>query len=139
MTRKHGRTAKVEKAKAVVYWRRAQHHLLSAKEAAEKGRLDTAALLGIRAAMAANDALCVKALGERSASPNHFDAADLLKLVRIAEAAEKSRQLRQIILEKNRAEYEDRPMTQSDAERLLVQVERFVQWVERIFSKFEQG
>ena len=108
MPRQRTRTQACSAAEARSRRSHARRFLEVAEIAAGEGDRDpeyasVAASLAVLAGIAAADAACCKALGERSRSQDHRDAARLLS--RIAGGAGAARQLRELISLKDTAHY----------------------------------
>lgn len=75
--------------------------------------------------------MCVFHLGERSSSQSHEDAARLLKKINLdpKELSSKTKQFMNLLSMKTLAEYDDRLMTKSDAEKARKNCERIYLWV----------
>jgi hypothetical protein len=98
-----------------------------------------AASNAILAAIAANDAICLRRIGRRGHGESHVEAARVLQEACgaskwQAEAAVKARQLRQIIGLKNAAQYEGEPLGPAVVDRVIRQAKRFVEWADQVVS-----
>lgn len=98
-----------------------------------------AASNAILAAIAANDALCLRIGGRHSRSGDHASAIGLLlQLTRgkrhAKEATARAEQLAAVVELKNEAQYLGRPLTPAKAGRVMTQTRRFIEWVETILS-----
>jgi len=133
------KTVQVDKNDFVTYSKRARQYLESARSEINSGRWESVALLCIHCAISAGDAVLVFERGERSMSDNHYDAVHLIKSMSIKDADKKSVQMWKIISQKNRAEYEQRPITERDAVQLLVLVERFHGWIDEYLRPAYEG
>lgn len=129
MTKKHRITA-VTRQQAQTYLSKALEFLQASREAMKVGRVNSAGLLAIQAAISTADALLGHQAGYRSTSPDHKAAADLLKDLRVG-SADRSNQIRRferILNKKNLVQYEARELTRKEADYLVEQAERFVDW-----------
>jgi hypothetical protein len=90
---------------------------------------NAASTLAVQCAISSADAVCVHHRGVRSVSQDHFDVCELVSLVDIDGAEEKSKQLRKVIARKNMVQYESRSARQSDADEMVKVTTRFYQWV----------
>ena len=89
---------------------------------------NAAATLAVQCIISSADAVCVQHQGVRSISPNHLDVCELISLVPLEGAEEKSKQLRKVIARKNMVPYESRSARQSDADEMVKVTTRFYQW-----------
>jgi len=84
----------------------------------------------VHAGINSADAVCIALDGRRSKGPDHLRAGDLLE--EIAKDSppirENVAQLRALIRQKNRVEYEDKPASRSDATDAVRRCERLVEW-----------
>lgn len=107
MNRKRGRTQRCDRQDAEGRLRDAAAHLVHAEMAngasppAERKAATSAAVL---AGIAAADAACCKALGERSRSPDHRDAIDVVRQVSPG-GEEAAKQLQRLLALKDEAQY----------------------------------
>jgi len=101
-----------------------------ADELGETASANVAASNAVLAGIAAADAICGMALGERSSSGNHSDAVALLKRAHGGAAA--SNQLKALIAIKSTAAYEPRMVTPTKAAEALRNAERLVMLMDEI-------
>ena len=82
---------------------------------------------------AACDAMCVYFLGKRYAGENHEDVVKLFKTIKKndEELNKNTNRIIRIISIKNMAEYEERLVYRSEAERVLKNCERFLEYVKK--------
>ena len=120
----------VPKSHASGYLRKAEQFCLAATEAIGSERFDAALLCAVHAGINSADAVCIALDGRRSKGPDHLRAGDLLE--EIAKDSppirENVAQLRALIRQKNRVEYEDKPASRSDATDAVRRCERLVEW-----------
>lgn len=90
---------------------------------------NAAATLAVQCAISSADAACVHHSGVRSISKDHFDVCEMVSLVALEGAEEKSKQLRKVIARKNMVQYESRSARRSDADEMVKVTTRFYQWV----------
>lgn len=107
-----GRTTECARADAASRLEDAQAFLLTAQAADNE---DVIATNAIHAAIAAADVLCCVALGERSSSPSHIEAARLLHRVQ----AKHANTLKRCLDLKTRAAYESNDVSARDAARTV--------------------
>jgi hypothetical protein len=101
--------------------------------------VNQAAANAILAVIAANDAICMKLGRPQPKNQSHAEAArDLQAACRGTgferEAAERSRQLVEILRHKNAAQYNSSPLTRDVAERIMTQAGRFIAWAETVVA-----
>lgn len=90
---------------------------------------NAAATLAVQCAISSADAVCVHYRGARSISQDHLDVCELVSLVALEGAGEKSKQLRKVIARKNMVQYESRSARRADADEMVKVTTRFYQWV----------
>jgi hypothetical protein len=122
--------ALVAKSHAGGYLRKAEQFCLAAAEAIGAERFDAALLCAVHGGISSADAVCVALDGRRSKDADHLRAADLLEEIakNSPPIREKAAQLRALIRQKNRVEYEDKPASHSDAADAVRRCERLVEW-----------
>jgi len=89
----------------------------------------------VHAVIAANDALCLFRIGERSPGQSHAEAANVLKRACQGTTLERQmgqrvRQLTDVLQQKTLAQYYGKPIDPETARRVMKQAERFIRWVE---------
>lgn len=95
---------------------------------------DGLGVLGVHAAIACADALCVRAGEVKSASGEHLDAVDLLEsLVRLATDTDRAAMKApdSVLQRKDEVSYMARLVRPEDAARVLERGQRFGDWTER--------
>jgi len=102
--------------------------LEAANDSFAHGRLNAAASCAIHAGIAAGDAFCAAKLGQRSASPNHQDAIQLLRSVK-PDGAKLAQLLERLLQNKTRAEYDPDPISKAVAQTALKHATRLVELV----------
>jgi HEPN domain-containing protein len=110
------------------YLKRSDECFTAAKESLSKGDWNAAAICAIHSCISAGDALCIYFLGKRHAGPNHHDAVVLFDIIKSGkiEVKNNANRLRKILDVKNMAEYEERLVRRSEAEKVLKDTERFL-------------
>ncbi len=113
------------------YLKKAEECFQSAKEACAAGRWNSAVISCIHSAISASDALLVFFKEMRSTGESHEDVIAMLRTLEFDkdEINSKTRQLHRLLQIKNKAEYEEKLMSQHDAEDALRDAERFLGWV----------
>ena len=109
----------------------------TAKDAYIKERWNATVINCIHSAISASDALLVFFKEIRSAGDSHEDVISLLRTLGFDkdEINNKTRQLQRLLGIKNTAEYEEKIMSQQDADSSLKDTERFVGWVKEKLGK----
>ena len=93
---------------------------------ANAGMERLSAINSIHCCIAACDAMCVYFLGKRHSGENHNDAATLFKTIKSTdEYSTNANRIIRILRMKNMAEYEDRLVYKSEAEKIFKNRERF--------------
>lgn len=129
--RGHGRTVTCTAADARARLRKAQSFLTGAELALELDddpRLDlpgVAAALAVLAGIAAADAACCAALGERSRGQGHQEAVALVSTVR-PHGVQMARDLERLIQKKDNAHYGVISTTAADAQSMLSWAQRLI-------------
>ncbi len=120
-----------------IYLTKARDFLKGAIMEAEKENWNSAAVLSIHAVISACDAICAKFLQLRHGGADHMQAVELLGSLPFerSEIESKLKQARRIISLKNAAEYEDRLIKQTEAQEMLKDAQRLVEWVENKLGK----
>ena len=129
MVARRNRTRRVERAQAANYLKKATEFFESLAQALQAGRWNAAGLNAVHCAISACDAVLVYYTEQRSASPDHEQAAYLLgSLPKVPDVKQKAEVLRRILQEKHVIEYEDRSCTAQEAAELAKLTERFYRW-----------
>lgn len=94
---------------------------------------NAAAINAIHACISACDAICIYHLGKRHAGENHNEAVYLFKTIKPddEEINTNASRLSRILSIKNLAEYEGRLVSKNEAEKLLKDCERFIEYIRR--------
>ncbi|NOZ77553.1 MAG: HEPN domain-containing protein [Euryarchaeota archaeon] len=118
-----------------IYLNKAREFLEGARGLAGEGRWNASAVLSVHAVISACDALCARFLQLRHAGADHMQAVELLGSLPLSkgEINTKLRQAGRVISMKNAAEYEDRLIKQADAQKMLKDAARLVEWAEGKF------
>ncbi len=113
------------------YLRKAEEFYRSMEQAYSAGDWNACVVNAIHCAISSADAMTVFYLGYRHAGEKHLDVLQLLQEIDIdsKEIQSKNRQLSSLLSIKNRAEYEERLLSKSDAENALKACKRFHEWV----------
>ena len=131
------KTRDVEKSLYANYLKRAEECFHAAKTSFEAQEWNSATISAIHAVIAASDAMCIYFLGKRNASESHNEAAALFKTIKAddEEINTNTNRIAKILGIKNMAEYEERLMFRSEAEKALRDCERFLEYVKSKLPK----
>jgi hypothetical protein len=135
MMAKNIKTANVDKTGAANYWQRSQELFKSMRNNLMLENWNAAVIDGVHAAISANDALTVASIGKRSIGDSHMDAVQLLKQAVKIDTQVVEKRLSNIIHVKNHVEYGPSLVTSKDAYKVTQDVERFIEWAEKIYKK----
>jgi hypothetical protein len=125
----------VERPRARVYLLKATECFESMQQAMAAGRWSAAGLNAVHCAISACDAVLVYYTEQRSAGPEHEEAAYLLSgLLKVPEAKSKAETLRRIVHEKHVIEYEDRAFSAHEAAEIAKLTDRFYRWAQHLLS-----
>lgn len=118
------------------YFQRAEECLHAARHSLQEREWNASAINAIHSCIAACDAMCVYFLGKRHSGDSHNDAAALFKTIKNADEynTNATRVLR-ILRMKNMAEYEERLVHKSEAERITKDCERFLEFAKKRLPK----
>lgn len=131
------KTRDVEKSLYANYLKRAEECYHAAKNSFGTQEWNAAAISAIHAAIAASDAMCVYFLGKRNASESHNEASALFKTIKSdnEEISTNSNRIARIVGIKSMAEYEERLVFKTEAEKILKDCERFLAYVKTKLPK----
>jgi hypothetical protein len=101
---------------------------------------NSSATSAIMAAIAANDAICLRLSGRHPDGQSHTEAVAYLQEAcqrsgMAEEGRERCRQLMGVLRHKNAAQYNSGPLTSETIERIMKQVERFMPWAESVLGR----
>lgn len=131
MAARHSAIRRVERTRAAGFLKKAIEFFESMQQAIQAQRWNAAGLNAVHCAISACDAVLVYYTEQRSASPDHEEAADLLSaLPKVPDVKPKAQTLRRIIQEKHLIEYEDRAFTAHEAAEVAKLTERFFHWAQ---------
>lgn len=108
--------------------------LASSEQAHDPEYASVAASLAVLAGIAASDAACCKALGERSRSPDHHDAESLLRGISRGGAAA-TRNLHSLIDLKDAAHYGMFDVSATDLRRALRRARSLLEFADEVLSR----
>ena len=132
MTRKR-KTRDVDKALYINYLKKAQECFHAAKSSFGREEWNAAVINAIHASIAGCDAMCVYFLGKRHAGDSHEDAVLLFKTILSGKESTdvNASRLARILSIKTTVEYEDRLASESEADKVLRDCERFLEYVQK--------
>ena len=126
------KTRDVPKAQYSNYLQRVEECLSSARTACEREEWNSSAINSIHAVIALADSVCVYFFGKRHSGEDHNDAAKLFKSVKDDEdTATNANRISRVLRMKNMAEYEERLVTRSEAQKILQDAERLAEFVKK--------
>ncbi len=129
------RTREVAKSFYTNYLKRAEECLHAAKYSFNNQEWNAATINAIHSCIAACDAMCVYFLGKRHAGENHNDAGALFKIIKSSKDMNtNANRIARILRIKNMAEYEERLVYKSEAEKALKDCERILEYVKKELS-----
>ncbi|MDP1853230.1 MAG: HEPN domain-containing protein [Candidatus Omnitrophota bacterium] len=131
------KTRDVEKSLYANYLKKAEECYHAAKTSFEAQEWNAATISAIHACISASDAMCIYFLGKRNAGENHNEAVALFKTIKAddEEANTNANRLSRILGIKNMAEYEDRLVFRTEAEKVSRDCERFLEYVKAKLPK----
>lgn len=131
------KTRDVEKSLYTNYLKRAEECYHAAKNSFNAQEWNAAAISAIHAVIAASDAMCIYFLGKRNASENHNEAAFLFKTIKPddEEINTNANRIARVLSIKSMAEYEERLVFRTEAEKALRDCERFFEYVKAKLPK----
>lgn len=113
---------------------KALEFLASAEEDLRAGRCTAAGPGAIHAGISAADTALIGMAGRRSTSQNHGDVIDMLQESVEEFTAAQRRQLVGLVKMKNAVAYEQRPLSEVEAKRLVDHAQRLVKWSGNLLS-----
>ena len=126
-------TRRVARSGARIYLMKATECFESMQQAMAAGRWNAAGLNAVHCAISACDAVLVYYTEQRSAGPEHEEAAYLLGvLAKVPEAKSKAETLRRIVHDKHVIEYEDRAFSAHEATEIAKLTDRFYRWAKAL-------
>lgn len=118
------------------YLRKAQENFETVRDCIDNGRWNAAVMNAVHCGINACDAVTVFTIGLRHAGERHEDAIALLQSLNLGTEvlSSKTRQLSRLLGVKNAAEYEERLMTQGDAQEAAANAVRLLRWAEELLA-----
>ena len=131
------KTRDVEKSLYTNYLKRAEECIHAAKNSFVAQEWNAATINAIHAVIAASDAMCIYFLGKRNGSESHNEAAALFKTIKAddEEINTNANRIARILSIKSMAEYEERLVFRTEAEKVFKDCERFLDYVKTKLSK----
>ena len=131
------KTRDVQKSLYTNYLKRAEECYHAAKNSFAAQEWNAATISAIHACIAASDAMSIYFLGKRNANESHNEAAALFKTIKAddEEINTNANRISRILSIKNMAEYEDRLIFRAEAEKVLKDSERFLEYVKTKLPK----
>ena len=126
------KTRDVAKSLYTNYLKRAEEYLHAAINSFNNQEWIAATISAIHSCIAACDAMCVYFLGKRHAGEDHDVAVALFKTINSGEEINtNANRILRILRIKHMAEYEERLIYRSEAEKVLKDCKRFLEYVKR--------
>jgi len=126
------KTRDIEKPLYINFLKRALECLNAAKTSFAIQEWNASTISAIHSCIAACDAMCVYFLGKRSRGESHNDAVKLFKTIENSKEIDtNSSRISRILSIKNMAEYEERLVFRSEAEKILKDCERLLDYIEK--------
>jgi len=118
------------------YLKKSEECLHAAKNSFVNNEWNASAINAIHSCISASDAMCVYFLGKRHAGENHNEVIALFKTIKSSEEINtNANRIGRILRIKNMAEYEERLVFKSEAERILKDCERLLEYVKKELPK----
>ncbi|OGX34490.1 MAG: hypothetical protein A3C36_03410 [Omnitrophica WOR_2 bacterium RIFCSPHIGHO2_02_FULL_52_10] len=123
-------TKDVSKASYVNYLKKGAECFHVAQTSLKSQEWNAAAINAIHCCIAACDAMCVYFLGKRHSGENHNEAAVLFRSIKNSDEFDtNTNRILRILRMKNMAEYEERLVNRSEAQKIFTDSERFFEFV----------
>jgi len=131
------KTQVIDRSFSSNYLKKAKELLAASKDCFSKSEWNAATICAVHGCISGNDALSVFFLGKRHCGEHHSDAVSLMRTIRPDDERFKKNALRlsRIINIKNMAEYEERLVFRSEAEKALQDCVRFIEFAEELLSQ----
>ena len=119
------------------YLKKSEECLRAAKNSFANNEWNAAAINAIHSCICASDAMCVYFLGKRHAGENHNNTIALFKTIKSNQDLNtNANRIGRILRTKNMAEYEERLVFKSEAERILKDCQRLLEYVKKELPEF---
>ncbi len=130
------KTRDVKRTMFTNYLKRAEECYNAAVRSFDNEEWTACAISTIHSGIAACDAMCVYFLGKRNAGENHNNAVTLFKSIKNDESINKNANRScKLLQSKNIAEYEERLVFKSEADKALKNSKRFLDYVNNEIGK----
>jgi len=130
------KTTEVSRTAYVTFLEKAEQFLKVANTAFESGDYNASAANAVHACISASDALCARHLGKRAAGEKHSDAVNLIKTIRDEdEFTNNAVRFGRVLAIKSLAEYEDRLVFKNDADTVLKNAVKFLDFAKKNLPK----
>lgn len=126
-------TRDVDKSLYSNYFKKAEECYHASKNSFSLQEWNAAAINAIHACISACDAICIYYLGKRHSGESHNEAVSLFKTIKAddEEINTNAGRISRILSIKNLAEYEGRLVSKNEAEKLLKDCERFIEYIKK--------
>ena len=123
------RTRDISKSYYRNYLKRAEECVRAAEHSLANQDWNAVSINSIHACIAACDAMCVYFLGKRHAGESHNDVVTLFKMIKSGEEINvNANRITRILRIKNMAEYEERLVYKSEAEKVFKDCRRLLEY-----------
>lgn len=130
------KTKDVSKSSYTNYLKKAEECFNASQHSLQEQEWNASAINAIHCCITACDAMCVYFLGKRHSGESHNDAAALFKTIKSTdEYNTNANRILRVLRMKNMAEYEDRLVYKTEAEKILKDCERFWDFVSKNLVK----
>ena len=129
------KTRNVEKHKYKNYLAKADEFFNAMNDSFTKRMFNATVLNAVQCAISSADALSVFYQGVRHAGDRHEDVVALLNTLGLSDMQSKNRQLLSLLHIKNSAEYEEKLMSEANAQDSIKNAERFFKWVRDLLEE----
>ena len=125
-------TRDVAKSLYINFLKKSEECFHAAKSSFNSQEWNASTINAIHSCIAACDAVCVYFLGKRHAGESHEDAVRLFRMIKSNdEINTNTNRILRILRIKNMAEYEERLVYKTEAEKILKDCERFLEYIKK--------
>ena len=130
-------TRDVQKSLYINFLKKAEECFHAAKSSFTAEEWNASAINAIHSSISACDAICVYFLGKRHAGENHDEVVNLFMIIKNGneEIKTNTNRILRILRIKNMAEYEERLVYRLEAEKVLKDCERLLEFVKKELPK----
>ena len=130
-------TRDVQKSLYINFLKKAEECFHAAKSSFTAEEWNASAINAIHSSISACDAMCVYFLGKRHAGENHDEVVNLFMAIKSGneEIKTNANRILRILRIKNMAEYEERLVYRLEAEKVLKDCERLLEFVKKELPK----